>query len=234
MNFLTSRLKKFDVHVKTVEGVSQQTFIGALFTVLTFAISLLLLYSEVKYFMAKENVHHMVIDQGSGQETVRLDFDFEFHAISCEGKSSSCLPRPVDSLPHLDLGFSQEVIRGTVHSHTDSGNISFTPLSSSSCQVHGYIVTDKVGGNFRFKVKSASNDLANDLIMQQFGQFTRGVKDSDPDLRWIFAPPSSCSLILSPLPATPLVVCPFTKLTKTKSTRQTLTIRSSSWLRRLL
>jgi hypothetical protein len=101
----------------------------------------------------------------------------------------------------LDLGFSQEVIRGTVHSHSDSGNITYTPLSSSSCQVHGYIVTDKVGGNFRFKAKTASNGLADDLILQQFGQFTRGVKETDPDLRLIFLR----LLLPSPSPATPSV-----------------------------
>jgi hypothetical protein len=86
MNFLTSRLKKFDVHVKTVEGVNQQTQIGALFTILTCIISFILFYSELKYYLSRENVHHMVIDQGNGQETVRLDFDFEFHAIPCHGR----------------------------------------------------------------------------------------------------------------------------------------------------
>jgi hypothetical protein len=87
----------------------------------------------------------------------------------------------------LDLSFSQEVIRGTVHSHSDTGNVSFVPITPSSCQVHGYIITDKVGGNFKFKVKSASEDLVNDLFVQQFGQqfgqITRGVKETDPDLR---------------------------------------------------
>lgn len=89
------------------------------------------------------------------------------------------------SLTSLDLSFSQEVIRGTVHSHSDNGNVSLTPSGSdlSGCQVHGYIVTDKVGGNFRFKVKSSSQDLGNELFLQQFGQFERGVRDTDPDLR---------------------------------------------------
>lgn len=85
MSFLTSRFKKFDVHIKTVDGVSQQTNLGALFTLLTVGITLALLYSEINFYLAKENVHHMVLDQNTGQETVRLDFDLEFHSISCQG-----------------------------------------------------------------------------------------------------------------------------------------------------
>lgn len=80
------------------------------------------------------------------------------------------------------MAFSQEVIRGTVHTHSDNGNITLTPVGSG-CQIHGYIVTDKVGGNFRFKVKPASDGLANDLLMQQFGLVQRGVRETDPDLR---------------------------------------------------
>lgn len=106
----------------------------------------------------------MVVDPGVTQETVRLDFDLEFNTVPC-----------------ADMSFSQEVIRGTVHSHTDNGNITFTPIESG-CQIHGYIITDKVGGNFRFKVNSASDSLMNDLLLQQFGQFQRGVRPTDPDL----------------------------------------------------
>jgi endoplasmic reticulum-Golgi intermediate compartment protein 3 len=85
MSFLTSRFKKFDVHIKTVDGVSQQTTLGALFTLLTVAITMVLLYSEINFYLTRENVHHMVLDQNTGQETVRLDFDLEFHAIPCQG-----------------------------------------------------------------------------------------------------------------------------------------------------
>lgn len=85
MNYLSSKLKKFDVHIKTVEGVNQQTILGALFTIITFILTILLIYSEIILYLNKDSIHHMVVDQKGGLETVRLDFDFEFHKISCAG-----------------------------------------------------------------------------------------------------------------------------------------------------
>lgn len=84
-----SKLKKFDVHLKTVDGVSQQTLLGAFFTLLTFGITVILLYSEIKFYMTRENIYHMTIDQNIGKETVRLDFDVDFHGIKCNGITSS-------------------------------------------------------------------------------------------------------------------------------------------------
>lgn len=85
MNYLSSKLKKFDVHIKAVDGVNQQTILGAIFTIITFILTILLIFSEIKLYLTKNSIHHMVVDQKGGLETVRLDFDFEFHAISCTG-----------------------------------------------------------------------------------------------------------------------------------------------------
>jgi len=44
-------LKRFDIHVKTVEGVNQQTIVGALFTIFSTILIAVLILSEVSYFM---------------------------------------------------------------------------------------------------------------------------------------------------------------------------------------
>lgn len=65
------------------------------------------------------------------------------------------------------MSFSQEVVRGTVHAHDDA-NITFTPIAAASspgCRLQGYIITDKVGGNFRVKVQS---DALGDSGRAQF------------------------------------------------------------------
>mmetsp|Transcript_13119 Transcript_13119/g.19764 ORF Transcript_13119/g.19764 Transcript_13119/m.19764 type:complete len:320 (+) Transcript_13119:115-1074(+) len=159
MASIITRLKKFDVHVKTVDGVNQQTTVGALITVLCVILTASLLISETMLFMSRENVHHMVVDQGNTHDTVRLDVDVEFHSLSCE-----------------DVSFSQEVVRGTVH-HTGEPNITFTPLSQG-CRVAGYIVTDRIGGNFRFHVRSdepVNHDFRPPLTPRQ-------PRESDPDM----------------------------------------------------
>jgi len=160
MNSLSTRLKKFDVHIKTVDGVSQQTVIGAILTILCILLTVTLIIYETNVFLSSESIHHMVVDQGHVHDTVRLDVDVEFHAISCN-----------------DMSFTQEVVRGTVH-HNGEPNITFTPLSQGGCHVAGYIVTDRVGGNFKFHVHSAGMEN-HDL---RFLPVPRQPRESDPDM----------------------------------------------------
>ena len=53
------------------------------------------------------------------------------------------------------MSFSQEVTRGTLHSH-EPEHISKEAIEGRSCWVHGSIVTDKVGGSFRFMIDDAN------------------------------------------------------------------------------
>lgn len=80
-------LKKFDVHIKTVDGVNEQTIVGAIITILCVAITILLVISEVTLYMSKDMVHHLVVDQGGhGHDTVRLDVEINFPFMLCKGK----------------------------------------------------------------------------------------------------------------------------------------------------
>jgi hypothetical protein len=88
MSFFGSRLKKFDVHVKVVDGVSQQTSVGAVITIICLVLTCLLSYSELKVLIRPERSSHVVLDQISSMESVKLHFDLEFHKLKCSGKSS--------------------------------------------------------------------------------------------------------------------------------------------------
>lgn len=86
MHLISSRLKKFDVHVKTVDVANEQTIVGAVITLLCVAVTVLLIISEITLYMSKDVVHHLVVDQGGmGHDTVRLDFEFEFPKLACKG-----------------------------------------------------------------------------------------------------------------------------------------------------
>ncbi len=61
------------------------------------------------------------------------------------------------------MSFSQEVIRGTVHAHSDAGNVTMVRYGRSGCNVRGYLVTDKVAGNFKFQYKGDVNTQPPDL-----------------------------------------------------------------------
>jgi Endoplasmic reticulum vesicle transporter/Endoplasmic Reticulum-Golgi Intermediate Compartment (ERGIC) len=141
MNFLGSKLSKFDVHSKAVDGVHQQTAIGAFVTVIAYCFITFLLYSEVNMRLKSNVVSRMVLDDsGSSQRisTTRIAFDVEFYKLACDR-----------------ITFAQEVTRGEHHNATSE--IMKDPiliLGLESCRVHGSLVTDKVGGNFRFEVSA--------------------------------------------------------------------------------
>lgn len=80
-----SRFKKFDVHVKVVDGVSQQTSIGAVITIICLVLTCLLSYSELQVLIRPKRSSHVVLDQISSMESVKLHFDVEFHKLKCSG-----------------------------------------------------------------------------------------------------------------------------------------------------
>lgn len=90
MSLFGSRLKKFDVHVKVVEGVSQQTSIGAVITIICLVLTCLLSYSELNLLFRSDRSSHVILDQISSMEAVKLNFDVEFHKIACSGNLMAC------------------------------------------------------------------------------------------------------------------------------------------------
>ena len=79
------KMKKLDVYVKTIDGVTKQTIIGAIVTVLSFFTVILLVISEVSVYLKKDVVSHMVLDSSVGVESIRIEFDILFHHVPCEG-----------------------------------------------------------------------------------------------------------------------------------------------------
>lgn len=136
MHFLSSKLKRFDVHTKTIDGVNdQQTFVGAIFTIITVLLVFILVTSEVGQFMTINLEDRMIPDSTVGVEDVAIQFDITFEKTPCN-----------------KISFSQEVTRGTLHSHQPD-QIDKEVLEGRSCWIHGKILTDKVGGSFRFMVE---------------------------------------------------------------------------------
>jgi hypothetical protein len=138
-------LKMFDIHTKSLDGVTQQTTIGAIVTLISSVVVLMLLFSELRLYTTTELVSRMYPDNGVGRssESVRLHFDVEFPEIDCEL-----------------IKFSQEVTRGQTHileeeQHAEikrEAMVHPDKVGKFGCWVHGSLLTDKVGGHFIFKV----------------------------------------------------------------------------------
>ncbi|KAJ1442993.1 endoplasmic reticulum vesicle transporter-domain-containing protein [Ochromonadaceae sp. CCMP2298] len=130
--------KKFDVHVKTVDGVNQQTIIGAIITLISTILVVVLILSEISYFMKIDVVSRMLTDSTANVESVKLEFDLQFYDVSCNR-----------------IEFMQEVTRGTLHLHEPGVVEKFVIDDGKTlgCHIRGSNVIDKVGGNFRFAIE---------------------------------------------------------------------------------
>ena len=146
-------MRRFDVHVKTVDGVTQQTVLGAIITLISVVVVLILLFSEFRLYSSSEIVSRMIADNSVGKDSVKLEFDLEFTEVACDR-----------------IKFEQEVTRGTVHHTHESQEIELMVLkeplkskdgasNSVGCWLHGNITTDKVGGNFKFVVAPSIEDV---------------------------------------------------------------------------
>jgi hypothetical protein len=101
MSIFGTKLKKFDVHVKVVDGVGQQTSVGAVVTLVCLVLTALLAYSELRLLLRPEKSSHVVLDQVSSMESVKLNFDVVFHKLSCSGIITSTLAQSLThSLTH--------------------------------------------------------------------------------------------------------------------------------------
>lgn len=97
---MSSFLKKFDVHLKTVDGVTQQTVLGALMTIISIVTVIVLLTSETNQYFQKDFVSRMIRDTTQGVESVKLLVDIEFKKIKCD-----------------DISFIQEITRYNICSN---------------------------------------------------------------------------------------------------------------------
>lgn len=126
--------KKFDVHFKTKDDINQQgTVIGAFLTICSVLIVITLVFFEMSLFVQTDVVTRLVVDSSKGLEAVRIDVDLVFPKLTCDR-----------------LKFSQEVTRGNIH--TFEINHMILETIDNGCWIHGYIITDQVGGNFKLTV----------------------------------------------------------------------------------
>jgi hypothetical protein len=145
---------KFDAHLKAVDGVNQQTIVGGCLTLVSTILVVVLLFSEISLFLKVDVVSRMIADTSASMESVKLVYDIEFYRVPCQ-----------------QLSFMQEVTRGAVHfpSMTESTEMEKIAISTDDspdgCRLKGHIITDKVGGNFRFGI-SKPEHLQNPAEIQ--------------------------------------------------------------------
>lgn len=183
MQFVSSKLKRFDFHRKTVNEVNDKTLSGAIITLISGCIILYLLYSNIAEYFSTSQINHMMPDTTVGTEDVELKFLVSFDDVKCD-----------------DISFKQEVVRGTLHTHSPELFLK-KPLHTSGCQVSGEVITDKVGGNFMLVVKPLPSEHSQEeedrlKMSRQFPGLVQLTQKKPPNLNHIVE-----SLEFDPIPS---------------------------------
>lgn len=172
-------LKGFDIHTKTLDGVTQQTVFGAVASIVAAITVTVLLVAEVRIYATTDLVSRMYPDNSIGKtgETVRLHFDVEFSEIDCS-----------------IIGFQQEVTRGSVHlreadNEADIQREKIAHLEKHGkfgCWIHGSLLTDRVGGHFTFKVTPTERRFTEEeRILERNGANSPHVMLGTPSMKTI-------------------------------------------------
>ena len=131
-----SKLKRFDVWQKPkVDEVFERTIFGAVVSVISICVVVMLVITEFSSYMKTDVASKMALDTLIGVSNTRIDFDLVFDGAECNR-----------------IEFTQEITRGQHHGPaSDPGEINKMP-DGNGCHIFGSIITDKIGGNFKFGI----------------------------------------------------------------------------------
>ena len=153
-------LKRFDIHTKTIEGVGQQTYLGALITIISVIVIVVLLIVEIRLLFRTDVESYVLPDYSAGIDAVRLSFDFTFDFIDCERLTFIHDVVRGDSL-HLGADEMVRKVKARLPVH----------LHDQGCRIYGTKLTEKVGGSFHLKIEPKEEEIADEETKQKFGGF---------------------------------------------------------------
>ena len=168
------KLMRLDVYRKLPQDLTESTVSGALVSVVAIGMMIVLFLSELNAYLAVNTTSEMFVDINRGGELLTINIDLTFPRFPCY----------LLSLDAQDvLGTHVEDVKGSLHKvRLDSqGNkiqtddmlkepeqISMQAAKEQAraregCQIYGYIMVNKVPGNFHISMHSY-----HDIVMEAF------------------------------------------------------------------
>lgn len=143
--------QKFDTNITLLEGVQTKTTLGALISVASTILILMLVLSELAVYTNVETVNHLTIDSQGPRDSVKIRIHATFNHLTCENI-------------HLDM----EATRGDA-TEDEEDRVVKTPNGGDGCTLKGDIVVAKVGGNFHIATGTLGGSRSP--LIQLFGNF---------------------------------------------------------------
>lgn len=149
MEFL-SRLAKYDTFVKSKEHVQVRTFSGAIVSVTSVLIMLLLLVSEFRYYRHLRVDERLVVDTSQGERDVDIEMDIVFHALQCKDldvrlEDSKGQAYDASTIFISRIPVDEMTAEAAMSAHLPESHLG---VDAPACRVVGALKSKKVGGNF--------------------------------------------------------------------------------------
>ena len=155
-------LKKLDAFPKTLDEVRVKTVPGAILSIVSLTLMLILFLSEFSYFLHTERVDHLYVNT-TKVDKIRVTFDVSFHEIPCNLIS-------IDAFD--DLGIPQKDIYHEVYKHKITANENLENIKGSKGQFSSF-----------FGLGSNTN---NDIEIEKSKQMLGDTIVSEEDLKNLF------------------------------------------------
>lgn len=170
-NGVNSRLKSFDMYRKLPSDLTEPTLSGALVSLLSTMIMIVLFVSEFNGYLAIEETSEMFVDVSQGLSKIRVNLDLDFTRLPCDilsldlqdimGSHSVNVEGDITKVRLSAQGAEIERIKhhSDGHGHSDL-NFERTKkafAAKEGCKVTGFMLVNKVPGNFHISAHSYGN-----------------------------------------------------------------------------
>ncbi|CAD8177444.1 unnamed protein product [Paramecium pentaurelia] len=160
-----SRLRKLDIYRKLPADLTEPTTAGALISVISTIVIVVLFITELQAYIEVDNSSEMFVDINRGGEQIRVNLDIEFHKFPCDILSLDVQDIMGSHVVNVEGRLIKkrikngQIISEEVHSnheghdHHGQQSIDFVRIEQAfkekeGCQIAGYIIVNKVPGNF--------------------------------------------------------------------------------------
>ena len=171
------RLKSFDMYRKLPSDLTEPTLSGAVVSIVSSVIMLILFISEFNHYLTVEESSEMFVDVAQGGQKIRVNIDIDFPKFPCDifsldvqdimGSHSVNVEGDLTKTRLSSNGQFLEKIKQSTSGHDHHGNDSGPDFertknafnAGEGCKISGFMLVNKVPGNFHISSHAFGNIL---------------------------------------------------------------------------
>ncbi|CAK80892.1 unnamed protein product (macronuclear) [Paramecium tetraurelia] len=144
-----SRLRKLDIYRKLPADLTEPTTAGALISVISTIVIVILFTTELQAYIEVDNSSEMFVDINRGGEQIRVNLDIEFHKFPCDILSLDVQDIMGSHVVNVEeQRMERQFLKKFIQIMKDTIIIINHQQILRDVKIAGYIIVNKVPGNF--------------------------------------------------------------------------------------